>query len=266
MTKVLAALDNSLAGKPVLATGQALAELLGTDLEAVHVKVDGDRTARNAAEAARVALRALEGPVVERLVEAGAADDVVAFVLGARGTPGGRRPLGGTAMSVATALLKLVVVVPPEPHLPKTIRRVLVPLEGTLSSSLAPRSIVKLAGKVDIVALHVYEEDSIPGFTDQPQHEQAAWAQEFLARWCPWGLGTVRLESRVGSPGALVPATAAECGCDLIALGWSRELAAGRAAVVRAALERARVPVMLMPVLRAEDLSATGKAAEGVPA
>ncbi len=176
-------------------------------------------------------------------------------MIGARGTPGGRLPLGGTALSVATALLKPVVVVPPDALVPKTFRRVLVPLEGTLSTSLAPRSIVALAGKIEVIALHVHEEDSIPGFTDQPQHEHAEWAQEFLARWCPSGIGTVKLESRVGRSDVLIPNVADQCGCDLIALGWSQDLAPGRAPVVRAALERSRVPVVLVPVVAASAAS-----------
>jgi hypothetical protein len=264
MTKVLAALDNSLAGRPILAAGSALAELLGIDFEALHVQVDGDRGARNAAASAGVALRIVEGPVVERLVEAGQADDVAAFVIGARGTPGGRLPVGGTALSVATALLKPVVVVSPDARVPKTFRRVLVPLEGTLSSSLAPRSIVALAGKIEVIALHVHEEDSIPRFTDQPQHEQAAWAQEFLARWCPEGIGNVKLETRVGRSDMLIPSVADQRGCDLIALGWSQDLAPGRAPVVRAALERSRVPILLVPVVRAPAVGGATSRAEQV--
>lgn len=255
LSKVMAAPDNSLAGAPVLATARALADLLAADVEAVHVQLNGDRTATSAARAAGVFLRTPEGPVVDRLVEAGEADDVAMVVIGARSTPSGRRPLGGTAVRVATALSKPVVVVPPDARVPSAFRRVLVPLEGTRSTSLAPRSMVELAGKIDVVVLHVLEEDSIPGFTDQPQHEQPAWEEEFLARWCPWGIGSVQLESRVGRSDVVVPAAAEECRCDLIALGWSQELAAGRAPVVRAVLERSRLPVVLVPVIAASGAS-----------
>jgi nucleotide-binding universal stress UspA family protein len=250
MKTVLAALDNSLAGKPVLATAQALAALLDTRVEALHVRTNGDRTARNAAEAAGVPLRAVSGPVVKRLVQAGAADDVVALAIGARATPSGRRPLGATAAAVATALLKPVIVVPPDARVPEEFRRVLVPLEASLSASLAPRTILELARKatIEAVALHVYEEHSLPPFTDQPQHEQTAWAREFLARYCPAGLGSVRLETRVGRSAELVPLVADQCGCDLVALGWAQELASGRARVVRGTLERSRLPVLLVPV------------------
>jgi nucleotide-binding universal stress UspA family protein len=192
----------------------------------------------------------VSGPVVERLVQAGETKDVIALAIGARATPSGPRPLGATAAAVATALHKPVIVVPPHARALEEFRRVLVPLEASLSASLAPRTILELAREatIEAVALHVYEEDSLPPFTDQPQHEQAAWAQEFLARYCPAGLGSVRLETRVGRSDELVPLVADECGCDLVALGWSQELAPGRAPVVRGTLERSHLPVLLVPV------------------
>jgi nucleotide-binding universal stress UspA family protein len=248
MKTVLAAVDNSLAARPVLATARALAALLDAQPQALHIQTNGDRTASSTAEAAGVPLKTLAGPVIERLVEAGETDDVVALVVGARSTPGGRL-LGATATAVATALLKPVVVVPPEAQ-PETLRRVLVPLEASLPAARAPRAILELApdATIDVYALHVLEEDAIPLFTDQPQHEHTAWTQEFLARYCPWGVGSVRLETRVGRTEDLVPLVAHESHCDLVALGWARELAPGRASVVRATLEQSRVPVMLVPV------------------
>ncbi|HZQ03802.1 MAG TPA: universal stress protein [Gaiellaceae bacterium] len=250
MNKVLAALDNSLAGTAVVATAQALAELFAAEIEAVHVPTNGDRSARGTAEAAGVPLRTLSGPVVEALVEAGEAPDVVALVVGARGTPAGRRPLGRTAAAVATALRKPIVVVPPDAAVAGAFRRILVPLEGSLSASLSPAWIAEVApGRtVDAVALHIHEEKSIPAFTDQPQHEHAAWSREFLRRYLPSGLGAVRLETRVGHTAELVPRVAEEHDCDLIVLGWSQELSTGRAPVVRGTLERSRLPVALVPV------------------
>jgi nucleotide-binding universal stress UspA family protein len=250
MTNVLAALDNSLAGNPVLVTARALARLLGAQVRAVHVVTDHDETAKSVAAAAGVPLRILKGTVVERLIEAGNEEDVTAVVIGARATPAGRRPLGSTAMAVATGVLKPVVVVPPDARMDAEFHRLLVPLEGTTSTSLAPRSIVEVAqgAKLDVVALHVHGEADIPAFTDQPQHEYDAWAREFLRRYCPWGIGTVRLERRVGRSEELVPLVADEVRCDLVALGRTQQLESGRAPVVRAALERSRVPVMLIPV------------------
>lgn len=250
MTKVIAALDNSMAASPVLATALALGEVLDAAVEAVHVAYDGARTARNVAAAARVPLRIASGPVVERLVALGQADDVEALVLGARSSPLGRRPLGATALAVATSLAKPIVIVPPDAATPGQLRRVLVPLEGAAAGAHTPRSIIELAqgAEVDVNVLHVLDESTIPRFTDQPQHEHSARVEEFLRRYCPWGIGSVRLDVRVGRSEELVPRHAEETKADIVALGWSQELQPGRALVVRAALERCTCPVMLVPV------------------
>lgn len=252
MKKVIAALDNSLASRPVVATAIGLSRLLGAEPELLHVVEGGDRIARGAADAAGRQLETLPGPVVERLLERSRSEDVVATVVGARGTPGGRRPLGRTALALATALEKPVVVVPPHARPPEVLRKVLVPVEGELSASLTPRAIVQLGceSELEVVVLHVLEEEALPSFTDQPQHEREAWAGEFLRRYCPWGIGRIQFEARVGGSDVLVPLVAEEANVDLIALGWTQELAEGRAPVVRAVLSRGRTPVLLVPVTR----------------
>ena len=207
-TTVLAALDHSLAAKPVLAAARAVAAVLGAEVVALHVLEDGARTPGELfAGAVGVQLRVVRGDVVERLVAEGEADDVAALVIGARGNPSDPRPLGTTAVAVATTLLKPVVVVSPEAEPPPTVRRALVPLEGDLTTSLAPRALIELAPAVglEVVALHVVLPEAIPAFTDQPQHEQQAIAREFLARYCPWGIDLVRFETRVGRGEDLIP-------------------------------------------------------------
>ncbi len=197
---------------------------------------------------------------MEQLVRAGKVDDVVALVIGARGLPTDPRPLGTTAEAVATQLLKPVLVVPPDVPAPTVLRRILVPLEGTVSSSLAPRSVIDLASEanIEVVVVHVLGIDELPAVTDQPQHEHAAWAAEFLARYCPGGIENVRLELRVGRPAELVPIVAEETGCDLITLGWAGQLVPDRAPVVRAALERSHRPVLLVPVVPAVEPRSSG--------
>lgn len=255
MNEIIAALDNSLAATPVLATARSLAQLLDADVVPVHVAVNGGRVAKSTAERARLTLRMLRGPVVEQLLEQAQREQVVALVLGAHGTPGDRRPLGSTAVAIATAIKKPVVIVPPDPRTAGALHRVLIPVESGLSASLTPRAIVELAQgtALEVVVLHVEEPTSLPAFTDQPQHEQPAWAREFLRRYCPWGIGNVRLEFRIGNPEELVPLVADEAAVDIIALGWAQELVEGRAAVVRAALVRGKVPVMLVPVAVPEN-------------
>jgi Universal stress protein family len=126
---------------------------------------------------------------------------------------------------------------------------VLVPLEGRAASH-TPREIIALVEGVEleVLVLHVLEEESLPLFTDQPQHEHPARVDEFLRRYCPWGIGTVRFEVRVGRCDELVPVVAEQEDVDVIALGWSQELAPDRAPVVRAVLDRAHVPALLVPV------------------
>jgi nucleotide-binding universal stress UspA family protein len=255
MKNVLAAVDNSLAARPVIETALAIAEALGAEVEAIYVRTNGDSVVRGTADLAGIPLRTVAGPVVESLIVCGEFDDVVAMVIGARSTSGNGRPLGGTAAAVATKLCKPVVIVPPEARVPTGIRRVLVPLEGDPATASTPASILELGAReqIDVVVLHVLDEASIPSFTDQRQHEQSAWTREFLARYCPWGVRDVRLEMRVGHTADLVAEVAEQAGCDVIALGWSQELMPGRAPVVRATLERSRLPVILVPVASSDD-------------
>jgi nucleotide-binding universal stress UspA family protein len=142
------------------------------------------------------------------------------------------------------------MIVPPDAEPPRAFRRVLVPIEGLVSQMLTPRWFfepVREAG-IDVFALHIHDAESIPAFTDQPQHEHPAWADEFVRRYCRWGIDEVRFETRVGRIGELIPVVATESDCDLIVLGWSRELSSARAPVVRETLERAPLPVLLVPV------------------
>jgi nucleotide-binding universal stress UspA family protein len=255
MRIVIAAIDNSSASTSVVNAGRAFARLLGANAEAIHVLSDGGRTARNVAEAARLPLRTFEGPVVESIVRTGRDDDVVAVVIGARSSRAGRHALGETAAVVATSLDKPVLIVPPEAQIGERFDRVLVPLEGSRSAALTPRVIIELepATHLEAVALHVYDEQTIPPFTDRPEHEHAAWEAEFLRRYCPRGLDLTRLETRVGRTAELVAQVADECACDLIALGWSQALGSERAFVVRGTLERSRVPVLLVPVVTSAE-------------
>jgi nucleotide-binding universal stress UspA family protein len=255
MMKALAALDNSLSAKTVLANAGALASLAGAELEAVHVRVDGGRTALGTAEAAGVPLRALSGDLVEQLLAAARADDVIAVAVGARGSAMSRRPLGGVALAVAGGLPKPVLVVPPEAEARTSYRRILLPLEGTVEASEAVESILELArsASVAVLVLHVFDQESVPAFSDQPQHEHPAREREFLHRHVPGGLHVVELETRVGRSGELIPAVAETRDCDLIALVWSQELSAGRAPVVRETLERSRRPILLVPIQHRAD-------------
>ncbi|HVD01950.1 MAG TPA: universal stress protein [Candidatus Dormibacteraeota bacterium] len=258
MNRVIAAVDNSAAARPVLSAAAAVGRLFAAGLEAVHVRErgrPGTTTAEAAAAAAGVELEVLEGETVARLIEVGGRPDVVAVVLGVRGTPGGKRPAGHVAIEVATSVPKPVVAVPPQCACPVRLQRILVPLERDMATAAGLREVIEAAGAAgaEIVLLHVFEERNLPLFTEQPQHEVDAWVGEFVRRYCHY-LGRVRVELRAGVPAEQLLSVAEEIEADAVVLGWGQRLATGRAAVVRNALAGSRLPVILVPVPRAASV------------
>jgi nucleotide-binding universal stress UspA family protein len=247
MTRVIAAIDDSAASHPVLDAGRALAGMLDASLEALHVREGDGHISRAIAEAADIAYREVDGPVVKALIEEAAPEDVVGLALGARATPGGRRPAGHTALDVIVTIDKPVAIVPPDASVPGVFSRVLVPLDDSSSSSDAVAELLRLACRsdLDVLILHVLDPASMPFFEDQRQYEMEEWIQEFLARHCPTRIA--RAEVRVGVPGQEIMTAALGAGSDLIALGWSQQLGPRRAAVVTEVLEHSTVPVLLLP-------------------
>jgi nucleotide-binding universal stress UspA family protein len=248
--RVLAGCDNSADAQPVAEFASALAKVLDSRVDGLHVRTDGEESARQAAAQAGIPLRVETDDPAECLRREAEHEDVAAVVLGCH--PGLHRdsPVGAVAWRLLTTLSKPVAIVPCDAPHPARLGRVLVPLEGTRSSSLAPRRTIEFArdAGLEIVLVHVFRPDSVPMFTDQPQHETANWAHEFLRRYSPCPPEDVRLETRVGEPREHVVDVAREIDADVIALGWAQELSAGRAPVVRAALEQAHLPVFLIPV------------------
>jgi nucleotide-binding universal stress UspA family protein len=252
--RVIAALDDSDRAVPVAAFAGALARVLGADVDALHVVVDSAERVEAVGREAGLSLRVERGDVCASLRREAEADDVGAIVLGRSRRPQSG-PAGPIALDLLTTLPKPVAVVPADVPRPGRLGRILVPLEGSRSTSLAPRRTIEFAqdAGVEIVLLHVLDEASLPLFTDQPQHETAAWTSEFLARYAPCPPETVRLENRVGDPVEEVVTVAREIDADVVVLGWAQELSAGRAPVVRAALEQAKLPVFLIPVFSVAD-------------
>jgi nucleotide-binding universal stress UspA family protein len=248
MSTVLAAIDDSAAARPVLATAQAVAALWQARVDALHVGDDDGRTAEAAAGEAGEALRVESGDVVDRIAQEAANADVDVVVIGARGRPGGSRPAGHVAVDLITRCDKPVIVVPPEAPCGRVLRRFLVALEGTTPTSDVLRPTIELGRDhgIEVAVVHVDDEASIPLFSDQPQHETDAFAREFLARYGPT-VELPSLELRVGEPAEQVLSTCEDTGADIVVVAWSRNLAPGHARFVRHVLEHARIPVMLVP-------------------
>jgi nucleotide-binding universal stress UspA family protein len=194
-------------------------------------------------------MRTVPGDPVTRLSERAADADVVAVVIGARGLPAGRRPAGHVAVELLTRCDKPVVVVPPDVPCPRELRRMVVALEGSSETSRVLGPTVKFGhGEgIEVIAVHVDDEASMPLFSDQPQHETDAFVKEFLARYGPTDNVPPALELRIGEPAEQVLAMCEETAADMVVVAWSCSLAGGHARFVRHLLEHARIPILLIP-------------------
>ncbi len=246
--KVVAAVADDAAAAAVLAVADAIADLYVATVQGVHVG-EADAALIAAARDVGVTVEAVAGRAVEELARVALAEDVAAVVIGARGAAAGKRPAGSTALRLITVLEKPVVVVPPDVAPGRRIERLLVPLDGTAASAAALRETVELARNANaaITVVHVQQRHLTPPFTDHLPYEVDAWSREFIARYCPSATDAT-LELRVGEAHEHVLDILQRSRCDLVALGWSQDLARGRATVVRRLLAESPVPVLLTPV------------------
>lgn len=249
MRTVLAALDASPAARAVMETASGVGDLMGADVEAVHVGRHPTVTLETLASDHGVPLRLLRGPAEQALLEVVASPHVVAAVLGARATPGGRRPTGRTALAVVERTDKPTVVVPPDAVgvSPRPFRRLLVPLEGSEESSrpVMDRLCPLIVTKVELVVLHVFTAATAPRVLDRPGRDLELLGDEFLSRHCPYAS---RIVWRTGPVGSRVTETYGEDDADLVVLSWSQDSSVGHAAVVRHVLGTSTIPVLLLPV------------------
>lgn len=145
---------------------------------------------------------------------------------------------------------KPVIVVPRHfvVHSSPAVSRVLVPLDGSKEAALTVRDTMHLFAdaEVELVVLHVFDATTVPRFWDQAAHARHGWEQQFRESCCIPSTSTVEL--RRGRPGQRIAEVAAEQHSDLIALGWSQNLAPGRARTVLSTIRDADMPVMLVPV------------------
>lgn len=250
MRSILAALDASAVARPVMEAAVALAELTGAEVRAVHVGGAGSSEVPQwLASRGAVPLKIVEGPVEAGLLDEIADPGVIAAVLGARGTPAGRRPAGRTAVRVLERARKPMLVVPPEAVWDPSRRfcRLLIPLEGThaTSRSVSDGLMPLLRSDVELVILHVFTAETTPKVLDRPVRDLEMLGAEFLATQLP---GATRVEMHSGPVGATVADVCERDGADLVVLSWSQDSSPGRAAVIRDVLGHSVVPVLLLPV------------------
>ena len=162
------------------------------------------------------------------------------------------------AEAILAAAVAPLLLVRPGMHPISSLRRLLIPLEGSPSGSAS----MKVADDAfcrrgrELVMLHVVTSDTpsergslpAPRMMDQEHYEWAAWQDEFTMRFsaCPEG-GRHRVSVRVGEPAVVIAAEAATLKAELIVLSWSGTFAAGHGAVVRELLDTAPCPLLLVP-------------------
>jgi nucleotide-binding universal stress UspA family protein len=244
---VIAAVDDSVAAGPVLAAAAAIAPLLGSTVQAVHVGSSAGSTARSSAERAGVPFRTVPGEALAELV-ALAADGVTAVVVGSRDQPTGET--GHLALALADSLPRPLVVVPPQCSPAEQVRSVLVALEGTPGRAKPLRHALQVVAGADLelTVVHVESEDAVPSFSDSAAHETAEFAQEYLRRYWP-DAPPARLALPIGTPAEEILRLAEEVHPDLLVAGWPQGSSEEHGHVVQELLRRSRCPVLLVAVL-----------------
>jgi nucleotide-binding universal stress UspA family protein len=248
MTLLVAVADPAL-DKELVAAARALALAAGWDARAVHVREPGGS---DLDDLDVIGLAGSAVAEISRLVEK-ADVDVVAVGLSAR-TPG----FGRLAETLLASMPAPLLLVRPGMRALTTLRRLLVPLEGSPSASDAMRradDAFCTRGR-EIVMLHVVTSDMpgergsfpAPRIVDQEHYEWAAWQEEFCMRFsqCPEG-GRHRVCVRVGDPAPTIVDEAQADGAELIVLSWSGSFAGGHGAVVKELLDTAPCPLLIVP-------------------
>jgi nucleotide-binding universal stress UspA family protein len=169
--------------------------------------------------------------------------------------------MGRTAMKVLHDARCPVVLVPPERGAtPWHLHHVLVPHDGTPSTSAALQPAAELAerGCAELLVVHVTDIKAAPAeagslttprYVDQAQHEWPAWTREFVNRLaciCPLGQLHVRMSLAHGNTAAEILQLSKKQSTDLIVLAWKGIWEAPRAETLKDILRKAHCPIMVV--------------------
>jgi nucleotide-binding universal stress UspA family protein len=273
---VLLALDGSPAAATALPLARVLADQLGAPVEILHVageeRPDPDLWQRLHVELRPgevVQTRSHAGAPASAILQAARAPGVDLVVLTTHGRvvePG--RSLGRVAQAVIAHTTTPVLLVRPEAaesaaFLRAPLRRLLLPLDGTPTTSTALRPAIQLAcrlgASIDLLYVASADEPSarepgsigVPRYVDQPQHEWPAWADRVIGHLSaclggrPAGL-SIQVFLVAGHIAEEIARFAAEHYSDAIVLVRRSHLEVGRARVLRAVLDRTPCPVLLV--------------------
>jgi len=270
---IIVPLDGSAHATAAVPVAKALADLDGATLYFVHVAEPITPT-RELLGMVGLTSEQLHGSVMEQAAGAPAAS----IVRLARESQGAlivmcshtalarpRGDIGTVAEEVLREAPGPVVLVPPRRGpLPWTLRRIVVPHDGTPTTVAAMEPAADLARRsgAALEILHIAAPAAtrsnapgtltVPRYVDQPQHEWPQWAREFLGR--AQGLRhhppsvRPRLFMRVGEPGVEIVRFASERESDLIVLAWRGDLEPGRATTLKDVVRDAPCPVIVYRV------------------
>jgi len=264
MTLLIAVADPH-ADEELVASARNLAKAAGWAPRVVHVREVGGPEL-GSADLADLEVVDIEGEAAATLTSLAAKADLQAIAVGLRPLPAGKGKrkgnapgrLGHVAAAMLSAGLAPLLLVRPGMRPLTELRRLVVPLEGSPSASVAMTRADDAfcrRGR-EIVMLHVVttttpgESGSLPAprIVDQEHYEWSAWQEEFTMRFsqCPEG-GRHRVAVRVGTPALAISEEARADGAELIVLSWNGTFADGHGAVVGGLLETAPCPLLIIP-------------------
>ena len=259
---LLAALDVGPEGREVLAAARVVAHVSGWPVRVIHVKsADAEPSLKLPVRlTTNTPVDEVVGDAAEAILASRGDDDVLAFGLRHAGEVG----VGPVAAALLARAPRPLLVVRPGMRKIGSLRRIVVPLEGSPSSSEGMRQTEEaFCGRGrEIVALHVSTSDTpdepgslpAPRMVDQEQYDWSSWHEEFTMRFatCPAG-GKHRTVVRVGDPAEAIIGEASRLNADLLVLTWTGEFVEGRSLLVRALLDRAPCPLLLVPASTPEQ-------------
>jgi nucleotide-binding universal stress UspA family protein len=171
--------------------------------------------------------------------------------------------LGGVARDVLQMASCPIVLVPPaQEQRPWRLRHILLPHDGTPTTTAALGPALELARRAgaELLVLHVAgaraappaEPGAItpPQYEDQAHHERPTWAHEFLQRACcvnpPKEMPRLRLALAVGDPGVEIIRSARDYRADLVVLGWHGDLESDHPLVAKAVIRKMACPLLML--------------------
>ena len=240
--------------KELIESACGLAVAAAWDVRAVHVREAEWSVHADGLEG--IELANLVGDAADELVRLVAQADVECVALGLRALD--RPGVGHVAEALLEGLSAPLLLVRPGMRPLISLRRLLVPLEGTPSSSAAMlyAEEVFCRPEREIVMLNVATGETpdetgslaAPRFIDQEQYEWSDWQDEFSMRFSQCARGARhRVNARVGEPASTIVAEARAIDAELIVLSWGGTFAAGHGRTIRRLLETAPCPLLVVP-------------------